>query len=80
MYVHRVFLCVLTYHCSYRYFGNMDEYQELWDDWELLDQLEEDELEDLPDAEGAVGRRRRRIVKGKMWQQGISSCSFSVCH
>lgn len=61
-------------------FVNMDEYQELWDDWELLDQLEEDELENLPDAEGAVGRKRRRIVKGKMWQQVISSGSFSVCH
>ena len=61
-------------------FVNMDEYQELWDDRELLDQLEDDELEDLPAAEGAVGRKRRRIVKGIKWRQVISSGSFSGCH
>lgn len=44
----------------------MDEYQQLWDDWELLDQLDE-ELDDQADAQGVIGRKRRRIVKGKMW-------------
>lgn len=57
----------------------MDEYQELWDDWELLEQLEELEDEEVEDH-GAIGRKRRRIVKGKMWQQVIPSVSFSICH
>ncbi|XP_045138662.1 putative nuclease HARBI1 [Portunus trituberculatus] len=45
---------------------DMDEYQELWDDWEFLDQFEDEELKDQPDAEGAIGRKRRRIVKDRM--------------
>ncbi|XP_050689013.1 putative nuclease HARBI1 [Eriocheir sinensis] len=43
----------------------MDEYQQLWDDWELLDQLDE-ELDDQADAQGVIGRKRRRIVKDRM--------------
>ena len=46
----------------------MDEYQQLWDDWELLDQLDE-ELDNPTDGLEVIGRKRRRIIKGKMlWQ------------
>lgn len=47
----------------------MDEYQQLWDDWERLDQLDEldEEMDDQADAQGVIGRKRRRIIKGKMW-------------
>ncbi|XP_050724404.1 putative nuclease HARBI1 [Eriocheir sinensis] len=38
----------------------MAAYEQLWDDLDLLDQLEE------LDAEGVVGRRRRRIVTDRM--------------
>ena len=44
----------------------MDEYQQLWDDWELLDQLDE-ELDNPIDGQEVIGRKRRRIIKGKMW-------------
>ena len=43
----------------------MDEYQQLWDDWELLDQLDE-ELDNPTDGLEVIGRKRRRIIKGKM--------------
>lgn len=44
----------------------MAAYEQVWDDLDLLDQLEE--LDGEIDAEGVVGRRRRRIVTGKPQQ------------
>lgn len=43
---------------------NMANYGEIWDDLELLDQLEE--MDGEIGCEGVVGRRRRIIVTGEM--------------
>lgn len=55
---------------------NMANYEQVWDDLQLLEHLEE--LDDERDGEAVVERRPRRIVTGKLLVEAIYfSCALA---
>lgn len=54
----------------------MDSYEELWDDWEVLDLLHEEMDDDAEDGQGVVRRRRRRVVTGELLMDVV--CFYSA--
>lgn len=49
----------------------MATYAEVWDDWEVLDQLHEEMDNNTEDGQEVVGRRRHKVVTGKLVMEFI---------